>query len=116
MSISFIRTLLPLAEYCRIMAIPGWLFCQMDHPARVKRGCDHVLQQSGYVSDPNDIVGRDEIAQAIRTAENRITTYLGFFPSPAWITREQHEVPIRRRGTSSQLGRRHGKPSTRESI
>ncbi|NIQ79477.1 MAG: hypothetical protein GTN93_15600 [Anaerolineae bacterium] len=52
-----------------------------------------MLQQSGYVSDPNDIVGRDEIAQAIATAESRIADFLGFFPAPTWVAREQHEVP-----------------------
>ncbi len=93
MSLTHIRTLLPLAEYARIMAIPGWIFCQLDHPERIKRGCDDPVLQSGYMGDPNYIVGRDEIANAIYTAEQRISAFLGFWPAPQWMTSEQHDVP-----------------------
>lgn len=90
MAISQVRTLLPLDEYARIMAIPGWVFNQMNHPVQEKRGCEDVLLQSGYTGDPNQLTGRDEIAMAISMAERKIADFLGFWPTPTWVIREQH--------------------------
>lgn len=86
MSRSRIKTLLPLEEYARIMSIPGWHFNQVEHPQRAVRGaCDTIWLQSGYASDPNRIVGRDEVAQAIAEAEYNIAHTCGFWPAPRWF-------------------------------
>lgn len=98
MAHSQIRTLLSLDEYARIMAIPGWLFNQVTHPARPQRGNCEVLYQSGYLSDPNRIVGRDEIARAIAVAEEKIAVQLGFWPAPKWICNDEVIYPTPKRG------------------
>ncbi len=99
MAISNIQTLLPLDEYARIMAIPGWLFNQVVHPARPLRGnCDQVWLQGGYFSDPNRILGRDDVAQAIATAEEQIAARLGYWPEPVWICGEEIPWPQPKRG------------------
>jgi len=85
MARSRIETLLPLEEYARIMSIPGWHFNQILHPTRPRRGCDEVWIQSGYAGDPNRIVGRDEVAQAIAEAERQIAHVCKFWPAPRWF-------------------------------
>lgn len=91
MARSDIKTLLPLDEYARIMAIPAWLFNQVTHPTREQRGeCYDFWLQSGWVGDPNKIVGRDEIAQAIQVAETKLAhDFLGFWPYPTWICEDE---------------------------
>jgi hypothetical protein len=94
MATSRIKTLLPLEEYARIMSIPGWHFNQVEHPGRPARGnCDLCWIQSGYVSDPNRIVGRDEVAQAIAEAEANMAAVAGFWPAPRWHCGDR-ELPI----------------------
>lgn len=102
MARSHIRTLLPLDEYARVMSIPAWVFNQVSHPGREFRGvCSEPLFQSGYVGDPNIFVGRDEIAQAIATAEQMIAKYLGFWPANKWICEEETVWPEPVRGSQT---------------
>jgi len=103
MAISRTTTLLPLDEYARLMVMPGWLFNQVTHPMRQVRGsCGDIWYQSGYSSDPNRIVGRDEIAQAIAVAESQIAQYLGFWPAPKYTCGELIKYPHPQRGTYTE--------------
>lgn len=86
-------TLLPLEEYARIMSIPGWHFNQVQHPGRPRRGAaDDFWVQSGYSGDPNRIVGRDEVAQAISEAERQIAHVCRFWPAPRWFCGDRERL------------------------
>lgn len=99
MAWSSIYTRLPLDEYARIMAIPGWLFNQVEHDGRPMRGeCNDIWLQSGYYSDPNRIAGRDELAQAIATAESQLSRFLGFWFTRVWTCADEIQWPRPRRG------------------
>jgi len=104
MSWSRILTRLPLDEYARIMAIPGWLFNQIRHPERAQRGiCAEVMFQSGYSIDPNRILGRDEIATAIVTAEMQVDRLLGYPYAAMYICRDEVQWPRPKRGIQAVL-------------
>lgn len=104
MANSKIRTLLPLDAYPRIMGMAGWSFNQVRHPTRQGRGvCTEEIFQSGYYADPNRIVGRDEIAQAIATAEQNAASFLGYWPAPKWICQEEHVWPQPNSGRAINL-------------
>lgn len=95
---------LPLEVYARIMSIPGWAFNQVTHPDRVKRGiCPEVTLQSGYSGDPNRIVGRDEIAQAIATAMDKIARFLGYWPTRRWYCADEKDWPHPKIGVHTEL-------------
>lgn len=95
MSYANVLTSLPLDTYARIMAIPGWLFNQLNHPQKPIRGnCTGIVKQSGYFSDPNMITGRDEIARAIALAEQRAGAFLGFWPfHDKWVCADEISWP-----------------------
>lgn len=102
MARSHIETLLPLDDYARIMAIPGWVFNQVDHPNREYHGvCSDPIYQSGYGMHAAGFVGRDEIARAIATAEENLARYAGFWPSCKWICADEVEWPVPKRGTQT---------------
>lgn len=104
MARSNVRTLLPLDTYARVMGMPGWSFNQCRHPSRQGHGvCTEEILQSGYYGDPNRILGRDEIAQAIATAEQNIASLLGFWPAPKWICEEEHIWPVPKRGPATRI-------------
>lgn len=85
MAISKYQTGLPLDEYARIMGIAGWHFNQVLHPTyQYHDSCDKLLLQNGYMGAPPHGVGRDEIATAIRTAEQVIRRKWGFNPYIHW--------------------------------
>ena len=93
------KTLLALDEYSRIMAIPGWHFNQVTNPCfTYDHVCDDILLQSGYSGDPNRILGRDEIAQAIATAESMIARFLRYWPAPRYICHDEKVWPVPKRG------------------
>ena len=97
MARSDIVTQLPLDTYARIMGVPGWTFNQMVIASRNVAGCDSVVYQNGYSGDATYYVGRDEIAQAIATAESQIAAVLGFWPAPKYICDDVVEwiIPLR---------------------
>lgn len=103
MAYSDIRTELPLEEYARVMSIPGWLLNQCIHPARQIHGCYQPWFQNGYAYDPNRIVGRDELAQAIATAEQQASKFLGYWITPRWFCRDEVAWPRPKRGYQVQL-------------
>lgn len=99
MAHSKIRTLLPIDEWAAIVGIPGWIFNQVRHPERPLRGeCEGYWLQSANYSDPNRAIGRDEVARAIATAEQRMADLAGFFMAPKWVCAEQIKWPMPKRG------------------
>lgn len=110
MAYANVRTSLPLDRYAEIMAIPGWLFNQTLHPAKIMRGvCSGVVKQSGYFSDPNMITGRNEIARAIALAEQRAARFLGFWPfHDKWMCADEivwpSKIPFARPTLRSSMG------------
>src|SRR3972149_5598868 len=53
--------------------------------------CDSIWHQFQYQA--GDRVSREELAQAIATAEEEIARVLGFWPAPMFITNEIHPYP-----------------------
>lgn len=99
MAYSSIKTSLPLEEWARIMSVPGWHFNQVEHPGRPARGsCDLCWIQSGYSGDPNRIVGRDEVTQAIAEAEFQIARVCKYWPAPRWFCGDIVKWPDPSRG------------------
>ena len=98
-------TILALDEYAEFMSIPGWHFNQVSHPTRLTRGvCEETWHQDGYrYTDPNRVMGRDDVARAISTAEQKLADYLGFWPGPRWFCDERHQWPVPKRGTQHRL-------------
>lgn len=87
------QTLLPLDTFARIMGI---------NPAHFNGGvtstimgvnahCSTVWWQ--YAWQAADRVGREDLAEVIRTAERECAEILGFWPAPTWITNEVHQFP-----------------------
>lgn len=94
-----VPTLLPLDEYARIMAIPGWVFNQVEYPeVALQHGCTNVIYQSGFFGDPTFFVGRNEIASAIGVAESQIAEALGFYPAPKYVCSEEIDWILPKRG------------------
>jgi hypothetical protein len=97
-------TLLPLDEWARIMSVPAWAFNQVvwndGASARSQRDvCPTVYVQNGFWGDPNIIVGRDEVAQAIAVAEEMVAEMLGFWPARKYICGERITWPMPARGS-----------------
>ncbi len=104
MGIAMERTHLPLDVWAWYMAIPGWLFNQVTHPQRPKRGaCDLTWLQDAYSSDPNRIVGREDLARAIAAAEREIAGYLGYYPWPTYVRAERHRWEQEKRGRRNTI-------------
>ena len=93
-------TLLPLDYYSRLMAIHPDAFNQVVNPANPYAGaCERVWIQYGWMDyDTGRIVGREELAQAIYTAEEMIAYACGFWPAPLWAAGEEKDWPRPARG------------------
>lgn len=50
------------------------------------------------MGDTDRLLSRDDVANAIKTAEDMITDALHFYPAPVWIAAEEHTWPHPRRG------------------
>src|SRR3989304_947087 len=93
MAVASTLTLLPLDIYASIMQIPLPHFNQAAGASIFPVGgqCDNLWWQTGAQSA--DRVSREELAQAIATAEEEIARVLGFWPAPMFITNEIHPYP-----------------------
>lgn len=96
-------TLLPLDEWARIMSIPLWAFNQVVwddgvSPRSQMGACPDVYVQNGAWGDPNILVGRDEVAQAISVAEGMAAEMLNYWPATKYICGERIEWPVPSRG------------------
>lgn len=92
-------TLLPLDTYARMMAINQCSFNQVFNPTGpYPTECNEVWLQSSWVGTSERLVGRDEIATAVATAEEMIAEALGFWPAPKFIAADEKQWPLQRRG------------------
>lgn len=93
-------TLLPLDEYARIMGIHPDAWNQCINPVSPYPGeCDRVWIQNGWLDFASGrIVGREDVAQAIVTAEEMIGRRLGYQVAPTWTISEEHDWPLPARG------------------
>jgi hypothetical protein len=73
---------------------------QVVNPEAESHGaaCDNVWLQFGYQDQSDRVMGREDIAQAIATAEEMIAQALGFWPAPKWTVNERKTWPRPRRG------------------
>lgn len=87
-----VRTLLPLDVFAKIMGIHPLHFngVFVQDLANVTT-CGQPLMQYGWQSA--NAVSRDDIAQAIADAEDRIAQYTHFKLAPTWEIDERHEWP-----------------------
>lgn len=92
-------TLLPLDTYARMMAIHPCAFNQVYNPADAyPTECNQVWQQSAWVGGTERLVGRDEVATAIATAEGLMASALRFWPAPRFIAADERSWPLPKRG------------------
>jgi len=98
-----VNTLLPLDRYAEIMGINPCAFNQVHHPDEpYPSDCNDVWLQEGYVGGADRIVGRENVAQAIDTAEKQIGSFLGFPPAPTWVRDERQSWPYPKRGVQDR--------------
>lgn len=88
-----IPTLLSLDRYARIMGIDPVHFAGAvgESIFPLRNNCRDVWWQRSYIT--SDAVSREDLAQAIATAEEDIADVLGYWPAPKWIAREIHMYP-----------------------
>src|SRR3972149_4188845 len=86
-------TLLSLDAYSYILGIAPPHFSGAAGASIFPAGgqCDAIWHQFQWQS--SDRVSREELAQAIATAEEEIARVLGFWPAPMFITNEIHPYP-----------------------
>ena len=93
-------TLLCIDDWARYMAIhpDAWnqvYNCNVPYPG----ACERVWIQNGWLDMTSGrVLGREDVAIAIATAEEMIAHALGFWPAPTWIFGETHEWPYPARG------------------
>lgn len=98
-SLNGIFTHLPLCRYAEIMALHPDAFNQVVNPVAPYAGCSRVWYQNGWMNQTEGmIVGREDVAQAIATAEEMIARACGFWPAPHWIVGEEQPWPYPARG------------------
>jgi hypothetical protein len=87
------QTILPLDEYARIMGISPPHFNQAlgSDVFPLKGSCSDVWWQ--YAWQNKDQVSREDLAIAIRGAEDEIADFVGYYPAPVWIAGEVHRYP-----------------------
>jgi hypothetical protein len=77
--------LLPLDSWRQIMGYHPWHFFGLaGASAPVSSQCNTLIKRWAW--QDADQVGREEIRAAIATAEQRLTSYLGFAPAPRMVT------------------------------
>ncbi len=93
-------TLLCIDDWARYMAIhpDAWnqvFNCNVPYAGE----CERVWIQNGWLDQASGrIIGREDVAIAIATAEEMIAHALGFWPAPTWALAEEHEWPLPARG------------------
>lgn len=105
-------TSLPIDYWARVMAINPCAWNQVVHPTGpYPQSCKATWLQHGWfdqtqlslidgTSDPMGmILGREDIASAIATAEQNIAAALGFPVAPSYIVSDQKKWPYPKRGT-----------------
>ena len=98
-------TLLCIDDWARYMAIHPNAWNQVVDPANPYAGaCDRVWLQHGWLDQESGrIVGREDVAIAIATAEEMIAHALGYWPAPRWTLAEEHQWPRPARGAQTSF-------------
>lgn len=92
-------TLLPLDTYPRLMAIQPCAFNQVYNPTNAyPTECNQVWQQSAWVGASERLVGRDEVATAMATAEELMAEALRFTVAPTFVAADERAWPLPKRG------------------
>ncbi len=91
MAYASIRTLIPLDDFAEVMQIDPLHFNSVLTDLRPEdNACDDVYAQ--YDWQMTGRVSRESIAQAIKQAEDTVTSYLGYAPVPQWFIGEEHDL------------------------
>ncbi len=99
MAVSDETTLLSIDRWSEIMGLNPCAFNQGFDPADPAiSSCNEVWCQEAWMGIPGRLLARDDVAFAIRIAEDQIHDTLSFWPAPVWITGEEHAWPRPRRG------------------
>lgn len=88
------HTLLSLDRYARIMGINPVAFNQGGSSSFFKleeKECRKAWFQHSWQN--SKVVGREDLARALRQAEDDIASVIGYFPAPRWISKEMHVYP-----------------------
>lgn len=87
------HTILSLHRYARIMGLDPVHFSQAyaDSVHPVTRTCNDVWYK--YTWQKADVISREDLAYAIRTAEEDIAHVLGYWPGPFWVHEEIVDYP-----------------------
>ncbi len=86
------HTLLALDRFAKILGLTPPHFNQAaGTTVFTNRPCNDIFFQ--YAWQFSDTISREDIAIAIKSAEDDITRALGFSPAPVWIESEMHVFP-----------------------
>lgn len=93
------RTILPLATYAKMLGINPMHFAGAvapSHDIMPSGGCDDIWFK--YEWQDNDKVSLWEVAEEIRTAEQEVANFIGFWPAHYWTENEliRYEHPFAR--------------------
>jgi len=92
-------TLLCIDDWARYMGIHPDAWNQVVYPTPYPGACERVWIQNGWMDMTSGrILGREDVAIAIATAEEMIARACGFWPAPTWTLAEEHEWPLPARG------------------
>lgn len=85
-------TQLSLFEWAEVLQISPWEVAQIGDgvPLKSDRHCSDVFFQYGW---QRDHLSREEVADAIRNAEDTIAMHLGYYPAPKFIAGEPSRYP-----------------------
>jgi len=89
-----VPTIVSLDTFARLLAINPVHFngAKADTCWPLLGGCSDIWPQHAWQSQ-GELVGREEVAQAIYDAETEIRQVIGYAVGPEWITQEAHEYP-----------------------
>lgn len=104
MARSDIYTWLPIDEWGRIMGYNLWEMNGFSQWSSDQRSCGSTWYQS---PNETDRVSRDEVAQAIKTAETLICDYVNYYLLPTWDTIEVNPPRFRTPGYKSNVNVRN---------
>lgn len=83
-------TLLSLAQWADVMGIDPFEFAQIDSPRNRSAGCDSVWYQYQW---QQDFLSRQELAEAIDSAEHQLAHVLNYWPGPKYTFEETVQYP-----------------------
>ena len=100
-----VPTIVSLDTFARLLAINPVHFngARADTCWPLLGGCSDVWPQHAWQSQ-GELVGREEVAQALYDAETEIRQVLGYAVGPEWVVQEVHDYPRFYRRDSTVYG------------